>query len=203
LIQIVIYNYTGHTTGNEAGIPPWTSMLQKPGDYFDPDQVPDGFKMLEPSKMKDPEIQALLDFWHQKQVDGNDGIGFRFREAEPSGAMKTSKRVSSSSARPQKSEMMKGKTKVTKKLKKYGMEQTSEYPTGKTRAAQQACDSDSSGEHFDFGGIDDGEDSAQDEGTENDRSHAQPPSSRLKLADTKGKPHNITGTCRHRHSDYP
>ena len=84
---------------------------------------------------------------------------------------------------------------VMKKSEKYGVEETSEYPTGKTRAAQQASDSDLSGEHFDFGGIEDGEDSAQDEGTENDHSHAQPPSSRLKLADMKGKPHNITGTC--------
>ena len=100
MIQIVIYNYTGHATGNKAAIPPWTSIFQKPGDYFDPDQVPEGFKMLEPSKMKDLGIQALLNFWHQKQVDGDDGIGFRFREAEPIGLMKTSKRVSSSSARP-------------------------------------------------------------------------------------------------------
>ena len=27
LIQIVIHNYTGHTTGNEAAILPWTSIL--------------------------------------------------------------------------------------------------------------------------------------------------------------------------------
>ena len=74
----------GRATTKENGIPPWTSFVQKPEDFFDLDQVPDGFTLLDPSKMKDPQVQALLDFWHKRQEEGEDGIGFQFQESSNS-----------------------------------------------------------------------------------------------------------------------
>ena len=62
---LVIYSpLLGHATGNDKGIAPWNSMVQHPNKYFDTDQVPEGFMLLDPSKMKDPQIQELLNYWH-------------------------------------------------------------------------------------------------------------------------------------------
>ena len=46
--------------------------------------VPDGFTLLDPSKMKDPQVQELLDLWHKRQEEGEDGIGFQFQELSSS-----------------------------------------------------------------------------------------------------------------------
>ena len=74
----------GRATGKENGIPLWTSFVQKPEDFFDVNQVPDGFTLLDSSKMKDPQVQELLDFWHKRQEEGEDGIGFQFQESSSS-----------------------------------------------------------------------------------------------------------------------
>ena len=44
-------------------------------EYFQADQVPQGFKLLDPSKMKDTQINEILMFWYSKQ----EGNGFRFK----------------------------------------------------------------------------------------------------------------------------
>jgi hypothetical protein len=58
-------SHIGQATGNDNGIPPWTSIIQNHNDYFNPDQLPEGFTLLDPSKMKDPQVQDLLDFWYK------------------------------------------------------------------------------------------------------------------------------------------
>lgn len=68
----------GQATGKDQSAP-WNSILQNSANYFDEDQVPEGFTLIDPSKMKDPQLNEILQFWHQKQEESMDGIGFRFR----------------------------------------------------------------------------------------------------------------------------
>ena len=80
---LVIYSLLlGRATGNDKGIAPWTSMVQHLSKYFDTDQVPEGFTLLDPSKMKDPQIQELLNYWHSQQEGGEKGVGFEFQGDE-------------------------------------------------------------------------------------------------------------------------
>jgi hypothetical protein len=69
----------GRATGNDQGIPPWTSIVQHPDMYFDPEQLPEGFTLLDPSKMKDPQIQHLLNYWYDRQQFHEKGVGFQFQ----------------------------------------------------------------------------------------------------------------------------
>jgi hypothetical protein len=69
----------GKATGKDHSIPPWTSFMQSASEYFNAEQVPEGFTLLDPSKMKDPEINELLNFWYERQEDSSDGIGFQFQ----------------------------------------------------------------------------------------------------------------------------
>jgi len=77
--QLILLCYLGHATGKERGVPPWTSIVQRPSNYFDPDQLPEGFTLLDPSKMRDLQIEELLNYWFSRQ---RDGIGFRFQGDE-------------------------------------------------------------------------------------------------------------------------
>jgi hypothetical protein len=52
------------------------SFIEDPDKYFGSNQVPDGFKLLDPSKMKDSQIKEILTFWNSKQE--SDGVGFNF-----------------------------------------------------------------------------------------------------------------------------
>jgi hypothetical protein len=71
---------SGHACSNERAIPPWMGFIDDPDKYFGSDQVPDGFKLLDPSKMKDPQIKEILTFWYSKQETG--GFGFKFHRDE-------------------------------------------------------------------------------------------------------------------------
>jgi hypothetical protein len=53
--------------------------MQNPEDYFDLDQLPEGVTLLDPSKMKDPQIQELLQFWRSRQENGDTGVGFQLK----------------------------------------------------------------------------------------------------------------------------
>ena len=44
------------------------------------DQVPEGFTLLDPSKLKDPQVMELLEFWYERQEDSQVGVGFQFQE---------------------------------------------------------------------------------------------------------------------------
>ena len=57
-------------------MPPWMAFIKDPDEYFRSEQVPDGFKLLYPLKMKDPQIKEILTFWYSRQ-EGN-GFGFKF-----------------------------------------------------------------------------------------------------------------------------
>jgi hypothetical protein len=54
--------------------------VQQPSIYFDANQLPEGFTLLDPSKMKDPQIQELLNYWYEWQQDEETRIGFKFQE---------------------------------------------------------------------------------------------------------------------------
>lgn len=51
-------------------------FIDDPDKYFGLDQVLDGFKVLDPLKMKDPQIKEILTFWYLKQEA--NGFGFKF-----------------------------------------------------------------------------------------------------------------------------
>ena len=52
--------------------------MQHSADYFNEDQVLEGFTLIDLLKMKDPQLNEILQFWHWKQEESLDGIGFRF-----------------------------------------------------------------------------------------------------------------------------
>jgi hypothetical protein len=58
---------------------PWNAIMQNSSDFFDPDQVPEGFTLMDPSKMKDTQINEILKYWHDRQETRKDGIGFLFQ----------------------------------------------------------------------------------------------------------------------------
>ena len=58
---------------------PWNSIMQHSADYFDEDQVPEGFMLIDLLKMKDPQLNEILQFWQWKQEESSNGIGFRFQ----------------------------------------------------------------------------------------------------------------------------
>ena len=68
----------GQATGKDKSAP-WNSIMHHSADYFNKDQVPEGFTLIDPSKMKDPQLNKILQFWHQKQEESINGIGFRFQ----------------------------------------------------------------------------------------------------------------------------
>jgi hypothetical protein len=145
----------GRATGKEQGIPPWTSIVQQPSIYFDADQVPEGFTLLDPSKMKDPQIQELLNYWYERQQDEETGIGFKFQE-DPN--VKTRKRTheesdsdsdpeanSPGNKQPPKKRARQGKgtadppqkSKPTPTTKAKGKGKAAPQPTGKPKAKSQ------------------------------------------------------------------
>ena len=68
-------DFSGWACGNHRAIPPWMGFTKDPNKYVKADQVLQGFKLLDPSKMKDPQINKILMFWYLKQ-EGN-GFGFK------------------------------------------------------------------------------------------------------------------------------
>ena len=83
-------NFSGHACSNERAIPPWMGFIDDPDKYFGSDQVPDGFKLLDPSKMKDPQIKEILTFWYLKQEA--NGFGFEFHQDDKLNGKKKIKR---------------------------------------------------------------------------------------------------------------
>ena len=76
-MSLTEYGLTGKATGKGQSAP-WNSILQNVSTFFDLDQVPEGFTLMDPSKMKDPQLNELLQFWHKRQEQNDDGIGFCF-----------------------------------------------------------------------------------------------------------------------------
>ena len=72
--------FSGQACSNERAIPPWMAFTEDADKYFGSDQVPDGFKLVDPSKMKDPQIKEILTFWYSKQEA--NGFGFKFHRDE-------------------------------------------------------------------------------------------------------------------------
>jgi len=144
--------HLGQATGNGNGIPPWTSIIQTPDNHFDADQLPEGFTLLDPSKMKDPQVQELLDFWYKQQVDGDEGIGFQFQSKATDEVRKRKRSTSSTrSDRPslKRKEKGKGKAKQVLTWKDYIQ------PDSRRRTRRSgSVSSESSQEEFDFSTID-------------------------------------------------
>ena len=152
----------GQATGKEQSAP-WNSILQNSANYFDEDQVPEGFTLIDPSKMKDQQLNEILQFWHQKQKESMDGIGFRFRENSNG---QTQKRVRDESEPPvQRKRQHQGpatKSTVAGKGKQKAGLTSSEHWTDhiepdsrrrQGRVPQSSVGSDS-GESFDFTEVD-------------------------------------------------
>ena len=186
----------GRATGKENGIPPWTSFVQKPEDFFNVDQVPDGFTLLDPSKMKDPQVQELLDFWHKRQEEGEDGIGFQFQESSSSVSRKRRRADSvadSSTAGHKAGKKEKGKGKAVDKEMMWTdhiQPDSRRRQTRKPGAGHLGLDS--SGEEFDFSQLSEAEsseDEPQDTTTNDCGNHGQASSHASKgghLAKVKG-----------------
>jgi hypothetical protein len=170
----------GQATGNDNGIPPWTSIIQKPNDYFDVDQLPEGFTLLDPSKMKDPQVQEVLNFWYKRQEDGEGGIGFQF-QAQSSDQPRKRKR--GASATPSTSDRtnrkkQKGKAKEVLTWKDYIQ------PDSRRRKRRSGTVSlESSHEHFDFSRID--EMSSDSDMAQNDNKKPGQSSSAIPVAGKK------------------
>jgi hypothetical protein len=126
--------------------------VQNPEDYFDPDQLPEGVTLLNPSKMKDPQIQELLQFWHSRQENGDTGVGFQLRSDPNKNPWKRVRHDSEPSSSPppdEKRRQMKGKQKQVLTWQDYI------EPDSRQRWTRyQSVLSDASGEAFDFGPVD-------------------------------------------------
>lgn len=72
------------------------AFIEDPDKYFGSDQVPDDFKLLDPSKMKDTQIKDILRFWYSKQKDG--GVGLKFYQDKKLNGKKRSRDDSCSNA---------------------------------------------------------------------------------------------------------
>ena len=72
--------FSGQACGSECAFPPWMAFIEYPDKYFGSDQVPDRFKLLDPLKMKDPQIKEILTFWYSQQE--SNGFGFKFHQDE-------------------------------------------------------------------------------------------------------------------------
>lgn len=72
------------------------AFIEDPDKYFGSDQVPDDFKLLDPSKMKDTQIKDILRFWYSKQKDG--GVGLKFYQDKKLNGKKRSRDDSCSDA---------------------------------------------------------------------------------------------------------
>lgn len=173
---LVIYSpLLGRATGNDKGIAPWTSMVQHPSKYFDTDQVPEGFTLLDPSKMKDPQIQELLNYWHSRQEGGEKGVGFEFQGDERVNRRKPVRQTTPLSPDPsqqQRSKTGKGKERATELWVDPIM------PDSCRRKRRRSLSAESSGEEFDFGSVERMEESDFD-----DAGHCPGPSSSHRLKD--------------------
>lgn len=135
-------------------------MVQNPDEYFDANQVPDGFTLLDPSKMKDPQINELLNFWHSQQQDNDDGVAFRFHsKGEGSGPMSSmEKKPDSPDPSVRRSKDGKGKQKASESW----LDPIT--PDSRRRKRRRSLSTETSGEEFDFRGLDDMTENDEDVG---------------------------------------
>jgi hypothetical protein len=52
-------------------------MSDSPDNFFDPDHLPEGVTLCDPSHLRGEEVQKLWDFWVHRQEDGR--VGFMFK----------------------------------------------------------------------------------------------------------------------------
>lgn len=163
--SLTIYGLKGQATGKDQSAP-WNSILQNASNFFDPDQVPEGFTLMDPSKMKDPQVNEILEFWHERQEKNDDGIGFRFREdpncpnpkrqrdeSEPvTPEPPTKRRKGPPVVEKKASNLVKGKQKGKQKAQSPGPWTDHIQPDSRRRRVRirESSPSSDSGESFDF-----------------------------------------------------
>lgn len=172
----------GQAIGKDQSAP-WNSILQNSAKFFDEDQVPEGFTLNDPSKMKDPQINEILHFWHRKQEESIDGVGFRFRTTSD---VQTRKRVRDESEPPverkrQRQEHTtkstaagKGKEKARAKSSERWTDHIEPDSRRRRQFARESSVASCSGESFNFTEVDMMASSDEGEGLEDDLSTMVP-----------------------------
>ena len=150
-------------------------FIDNPDKYFEVDQVPDGFKLIDPSKMKDPQIKEILSFWYSKQ----EASGFRFKflqddklngkkrlredtDSDADSDAKAPSRPRTSQSRSKIKDKGKGK-RVGKSDERWTDHIVSDSRRRKQRALAPSEESES-GEVFDFASVDQMESSEEEDG---------------------------------------
>jgi hypothetical protein len=57
---------------------PWRLLANNPGQFIDPEYLPKGVHLGEPSKMTDGEVRTLCGFLHRRQSLGKKVLRFRY-----------------------------------------------------------------------------------------------------------------------------
>jgi hypothetical protein len=151
-------------------------FIDDPDKYFGLDQVLDGFKLLDPSKMKDPQIKEILTFWCSKQE--TDEFGFKFHrdkklngkkrlrhdadsdsdsdaDADPNSRSDSNGKTASRQARRGRSKGKgKGKGKRVEKSEERWTDHIFPDSQRRKRRALMPSDDEEPGEEFDFDAVD-------------------------------------------------
>ena len=178
---------SGQACGSERAFPPWMAFIEDPDKYFGSDQVPDGFKLLDPSKMKDPQIKEILTFWYSQQE--SNGFGFKFHRDEQLRGRKRSREHSDSDADAdsdaetpshptikghQSKRKGKGKGKMVETSEERWTDHVVPDSRRRKRRALELSEDEESGEEFDFGVVDQMESSEDEDGPAQQQPKAGP-----------------------------
>jgi hypothetical protein len=188
---LILMALSGLACGNERAIPPWISFIEDPDKYFGSDQVPDGFKLMDPSKMKDTQIKEILTFWYSKQEC--DGFGFKLYRDEKLNGRKRSRddsdadtdsdadpddRTPSRPRTKQSGSKGKGKGKGKGKMVEKPEERWTDHivPDSRRskRRALRSSEDEESGEVFDFTSVDQMESSEEEDSSQPQQPKAGP-----------------------------
>jgi len=105
--------------------------------------------------MKDPEVQELLEYWHNRQENETEGVGFQFEASRPVLSKRKRARSQTRSVSPSSSRRQ-GQKKSNVPEKKWTKYIKPDSRRRKKRSRTMSSDSESSGEEFDFSTIDTG-----------------------------------------------
>lgn len=66
---VTLQSFAAECAGNPAAKVPWTVIQADSSPYIEPQYLPPNMKLSEPSKMRQQDIDLLLDHWHTRQED--------------------------------------------------------------------------------------------------------------------------------------
>ncbi|CAA7269614.1 unnamed protein product [Cyclocybe aegerita] len=71
-------------TGRKKTKVPWACINDQQRDFIQPKYLPKGFDLVEPSDMKQEDVNTLLEFWRDRQSKCSPGEIFRFHQVTTS-----------------------------------------------------------------------------------------------------------------------